>query len=304
MVPAPGVRPVFPPRVVVSVKALACELPAQSRIPLSRYSTRELARVVVERGITAAISGTTIWRWLDRDAIRPWFHRSWIFPRDPDFATKAGRVLDLYHGLWDGVALEKDDCVLSADEKTGIQARARTHPTDPPRSGEIMRVEHEYDRAGAMVYLAAWDVQRAKLFGRCEPVSGIVPFDTLVAQVMTQAPYASANRVFWIVDNGSSHRGTAAADRLTKRWPNLVLIHLPIHASWLNQIEIYFSILQRKLLHPNAFDSLFALEDGILAFQDRYQERAKPFDWRYTRQDLARLLTRLAVDSIPLAIPA
>ena len=286
------------------MKALACELPAQRGIPLSRYSTRDLARIVVERGIAASISGATVWRWLDREAIRPWFHRSWIFPRDPDFAEKAGRVLDLYHGMWEGVPLGNNDYVLSADEKTGIQARARTHPTAPPQPGDIMRVEHEYRRAGALVYLAAWDVRRAKLFGRCEPASGNVPFDALVAQVMEQPPYASARRVFWIVDNGSSHRGAPAVKRLTKRWPTLVLVHLPIHASWLNQIEIFFSILQRQLLCPNAFPSLFELEDSILAFQERYQDRAKPFAWKYTRNDLARLLGRLATDSVPLAISA
>lgn len=279
-------------------------MPKERGIPLSRYSTRELAHVVVERGITASISGATIWRWLARDAIRPWFHRSWIFPRDPEFAAKAGRVLDLYHGIWEGAPLGPDDYVLSADEKPSIQARARTHPTMPPRPGGVMRVEHEYGRAGALVYLAAWDVRHAKLFGRCEPRSGIVPFDALVAQVMQQAPYASARRVFWIVDNGSSHRGLAAAERLMKRWPSLILVHLPIHASWLNQIEIVFSILQRKVLRPNAFTSLFELEDCILAFQARYQQSAKPFDWKYTRADLARLLARLTTDSTSLKISA
>jgi hypothetical protein len=278
----------------VQVKALACELPAQSGVPLSRYSSRELARVVVERGITAVISGTTIWRWLAREAIRPWAHRSWIFPRDPDFAAKAGRVLDLYHRLWAGARLGRRDYVLSADEKTGIQARARAHPPAPPRAHQAMRVEHEYGRAGALVYLAAWDVHRAKLFGRCEPATGIASFDRLVAQVMTQAPYATARRVSWIVDNSSSHRGPAAARRLATRWPQLVLVHLPVHASWLNQIEIFFSILERKVLRPNTRESLFELEDGILAFQDRYQERAQPFEWKYTRADLASLLDRLA----------
>lgn len=276
-------------------------MPAQQGIPLSRYSTRDLARIVVERGIAASISGATVWRWLDREAIRPWFHRSWIFPRDPDFAVKAGRVLDLYQGTWEGVPLGTDDYVLSADEKTGIQARARPHASTPPQPGNMMRVEHEYGRAGALVYLAAWDVRRAHLFGRCEPASGNAPFDALVAQVMTEPPYATASRVFWIVDNGSSHRGLPAVKRLTKRWPNLVLVHLPVHASWLNQIEIFFSILQRKLLRPNAFESLFALEDAILAFQERYQDRAKPFAWKYTRHDLTRLLNRLATETGPLA---
>lgn len=265
---------------------------------------RDLADVVVEHGITASISGTTIWRWLTRDAIRPWTFRSWLFPRDPEFAAKAGRVLDLYHREWDGGPLGKEDYVLSADEKPSIQARARAHATVPPTPGAVMRVEHEYGRAGALVYLAAWDVHRAKLFGRCEPTSGIVPFDALVDQVMQHAPYQSARRVFWIVDNASSHRGAPAVGRLAKRWPNLILVHLPIHASWLNQIEIVFSVLQRKVLRPNAFDSLFELEDSILAFQEHYYADAQPFDWKYTRHDLARLLARPIPEPAALRIPA
>lgn len=271
---------------------------------MSRYSTRELARLVVEEGIAASISGTTVWRWLAHDAIRPWHVRSWIFPRDPDFAAKAGRVLDLYHHEWEGRPLGPDEFVLSADEKPSIQARARAHPSSPAGPDRPMRVEHEYDRAGALVYLAAWDVHRATLVGRCEPHSGIAAFDALVGQVMSKPPYAAARRVFWIVDNGSSHRGATAVARLTARWPSLVLVHLPIHASWLNQIEIVFSILQRKVLTPNAFDSLFEVEDAILAFEEHYQAVAKPFDWKYTRADLARLLERLTPQPSPLKVSA
>lgn len=296
MTHVPGVRPVFPPHVVVRVKRLACELPAERGLPFSRFSAQDVANEAIERGIVASISDATVWRWLNADAIRPWRHRSWIFPRDPHFGAKAGRVLDLYHGVWQGSPLGSDDFVLSADEKTSIQARCRKHPTSRPRAGGPMLLEHEYARAGALVYLAAWDVRRARLFGRCEPKSGIVPFDRLVADVMTQEPYASARRVFWVVDNGSSHRGDKATRRLAKRWPNLILVHLPVHASWLNQIEIFFSILQRKVLTPNDFDSLLTLEDRILAFQDRYQENARPFEWKFTREDLSHLLARLAVE--------
>ncbi|MGH7500428.1 MAG: IS630 family transposase [Longimicrobiales bacterium] len=291
----PGVRPVFPPHVVVRIKRLACELPAERGLPFSRFSAQDVANEAVARGIVASISDATVWRWLSAGAIRPWRHRSWIFPRDADFEAKAGRVLDLYHGVWQSTPLGSDDFVLSADEKTSIQARCRMHPTYAPRSGAPMRVEHEYARAGALVYLAAWDVRRAQLFGRCEPRSGIVSFDRLVADVMSQEPYASAKRVFWFVDNGSSHRGEKAAQRLARRWPNVILVHLPIHASWLNQIEIHFSILQREVLTPNDLDSLFALEDRILAFQHRYQENAKPFQWKFTRQDLSSLLAKLAL---------
>jgi hypothetical protein len=239
--------------VVVAVKALACELPANAGPPLARWQCPDLARAVVEQGIVASISGTTIWRWLSTDAIKPWQHRSWNFPRHPDLGPKAARVLDLYARRVDDKPLRPDEFVLSADEKTSIQARLRKHPTLPPTPGRPMRVEHEYARGGALAYLAAWDVHRAKVFGRCEDTSGIEPFNRLVDQVMTTEPYASARRVFWVVDNGSSHRGQPSIDRLQRRWPTLRLIHLPIHASWLNQVEIYFSVVQRKVLAPNDF---------------------------------------------------
>ena len=114
------------------MKALACELPARLGLPLSRFSRSELRRQVLAAGIVADISGTTIWRWLHADALRPWSQRSWIFPRDPEFGPKAGRVLDLYHRRWDGRALRGDEFVISADEKTQIPIRTRLHPITPP----------------------------------------------------------------------------------------------------------------------------------------------------------------------------
>lgn len=278
---------------MVQVKALACEIPARLGIPLSRFSRLELAREAVARGIVASISGATIWRWLSADALRPWYHRSWIFPRDPDFETKAGVVLDLYQGLWQGRQLRPDEYVICADEKTSLQGRIRLHPTQAPAPGQTMRVEHEYKRGGALAYLAAWDVRRAKVFGRCEQTTGIKPFERLVEQVMTQEPYASATQVFWIVDNGSSHRGKAAVKRLKRAWPTLTLVHLPVHASWLNQIEIYFSIVQRKVLVPNDFASLAAVEERLLAFEGRFAETAQPFEWKFTRRDLAIAMAKL-----------
>jgi hypothetical protein len=288
---------------VIEVKALACELPHQLGLPLSRFSLAELKREVVRRGLVAAIGETTLWRWLSQDAIRPWRHRSWIFPRDPEFTAKAGRILDLYAGVWDGVPLAPGDCVISADEKTSIQARRRRHATGPPAPGQPMRVEHEYRRRGAWAYFAAWDVRRAKLFGRCEPRTGILGFHRLVSQVMSREPYRSAPRVFWVVDNGSSHRGQRCIDRLHGRWPNLVVVHTPVHASWLNQIEIYFSIVQRKVLTPNDFTSRTRLKDRLLRFQAHYEEVAQPFQWKFTRRDLEELISKLAAaDQAKLAV--
>jgi hypothetical protein len=285
----------FPPEVVVSIKALACERPAHHGLPLARWSMSELAAEACRCGLVARIGRTTLWRWLDEDAIRPWQHRCWIFPRDPFFAEKAGRLLDLYQKTWQGVALAEDEFVISADEKTSIQARARLHPGLPTAAGRPMKVEHEYRRCGAWAYLAALDVHRAKVFGRCEPQSGIAPFERLVAQVMAQSPYRQARRVFWIVDNGSSHRGQRSVERMHARFPQVVLVHGPTHASWLNQVEIYFSILQRKVLTPNDFPSLSALSARLEAFERHYENTAQPFHWNFTRRDLTTLINDLSV---------
>lgn len=288
-----AVPAIFPPELVIQIKALACELPHRYGLPLSRFSTREIKRHAISQGLVASIGESTIWRWLSEDAIKPWNHRSWIFPRDPQFPEKAARILDLYEGRWKQKPLAPGDCVLCADEKTSIQARRRCHPTQPPDRRRPMKVEHEYERQGAWAYLAAWDVRRARIFGHCEPKTGIVPFARLVSQVMSQEPYCSAPRVFWILDNGSSHRGQASVQRLQGHWKNLIVVHTPVHASWLNQIEIYFSVLARKALQPNDFASLSELETRILGFQRHYQQAAQPFQWKFTRRDLERLLAKL-----------
>lgn len=239
------------------------------------------------------MSRSTIWRILDRDALKPWRFRSWLFPRDPDFAAKAGRVLDLYAGLWEGVPLSPDDCVCSADAKTSIQARVRCHASLPPAPDYPAYIAHAYERGGALAYLAAWDVRRGQIQGRCEDKTGKAPFGRLVDQVMRQEPDRSAPRVFWVVDNGSSHRGRPAARELAARYPTLILVHLPTHASWLTQVEIYFSIIQRKVLTPNDFADLTEVEQRLLAYENLYNDTARPFAWQFTREDLLPHLARL-----------
>jgi DDE superfamily endonuclease len=271
---------------------MACSLPAENGVPLSRWSAVELAREAVTRGICEQISGVTVWRWLSQDAIKPWQHRSWIFPRDPLFAQRAGPILDLYAGHWQGERLHPGDYVVCADEKPSIQARKRIARTRPARPGEGQKVEHEYERMGALCYLAAWDARRAKIFDRCAPKDGIEPFDALVDQFMSQHPYRAAQRVFLIIDNGSAHRGKRSIDRLQGAWPNLIPVHTPVHASWLNQGEIYFSVVQRKVVTPNDFADLGTLQAQLLAFGRRYEQIAAPFQWKFTRQDLHKLLAK------------
>jgi hypothetical protein len=290
---AAGEPALFPPEIIVAVKALACQLPKDLGLPFSKLTHHEIARQAEKQGIVASISGKTVWRWLSKDAIRPWCYRSWIWPRDPEFEQKAARVLDLYHGLWEGKPLSCYDFVICSDEKTSIQARRRLAPVTAPTSGRYGRVEHEYERMGALAYMAAWDVHQAKVFGLCRSTTGINSFRELVELIMRKEPYRSAHRVFWITDNGSSHRGQASIDRLKSWYPNAIQIHTPIHASWLNQVEIYFSVLQRKVLTPNDFESIDDLENRILSFQEVYETIAKPFEWKFTRDDMKRLLAKV-----------
>ena len=290
--PRSGRPKLIAPATRALVVALACERPAERGVPLRRYSLSELTVEVAIRlsSVGVAPSRTAIWRVLAHDALRPWRYRSWISPRDPHFLERAGPVLDLYACQWQGRPLWADEYVLSADEKTSIQVRRRLYPTLPSGPHQAMRVEHEYARAGVLQYLAAWDVHRAVVFGRCEPKTGKAAFGRLVDDVMDQEPYRSARRVFWIVDNGSSHRGDHAAAELQARHPRIVIVHTPTYASWVNQIEIYFSIIQRKVLKPNDYRSLEELEDALQSFARRYSALGKPFAWCFTRHDLEHRL--------------
>lgn len=283
----------FGSEVVAGIKALACEPPEQRAVPLSRWSSAEIATQAVVEGLVSAISSSTVRRWLAADAIKPWRYQSWIFPRDPDFAVKAARVLDLYARTFDGVALGPDDYVISADEKSQLQALRRCHQGRPAGPSQIAQVEFEYKRGGTLAYMGAYDVHHARLFGEVADKTGIVPFMKLVDTVMTTEPYASARAVYWIVDNGSSHNGQRSIDRMAATWLTARLVHLPVHASWLNQIEIVFSIIQRKVIKPADFAGLDALADRLLRFTDRYNQTARPFDWRFTSTDLHAMCHRV-----------
>jgi DDE superfamily endonuclease len=260
---------------------------------LSRQSLGDLA-LAARAELGKPISRTTVGRILDEDAIRPWQYEHWIFPRAANFFTKAAVVLDLYEGYWAGERLDPFDRLISADEKTSIQARVRCHASLPPGPGRRRRVEHEYERGGALQYLAAWDVQQGMVMGRCEARTGIEPFGRLVKQVMDRPEYAGAPRVFWVVDNGSSHRGQAAVKRMLGWYRNAVLVHTPVHASWLNQVEIYFSLVQRKVLTPNDFADLQEIELRLRLYEELTNSQPRAFHWRFTKYDLFNLLQRLA----------
>ena len=300
--PEAGVRPAFPPSLVVQVKALACELPHRLGLPLSRFSVEDIRQQVLAQGLVAQISGATIWRWLSRDALCPWRHRTWIFPRDPRFVEKAGPILDLYQGLWEGQPLGPGDFVLSADEKTSIQARRRIHASRPPAPGRPTLVEHEYERRGAWAYLAAWDVHRAKIFGRCETTTGIAPFDRLVEDVMGQEPYRSASpRVLdlrqRVLSPRPKSRSAPAHPAGPPSFPS-TRRSTPVGSTKSKSTSPSFSA---KSLLPCDFACLADLEAALLAFQYRYEKSAAPFRWTFTRAHLAALMQRLKASALPAA---
>jgi hypothetical protein len=293
MSPDGAVRRVFPPLDHALVKGVACELVAETNQPLSRQSLADIT-ARARPALGKPISRSTVWRILDTDAIKPWRYKYWIFPRDPHFAEKAGPILDLYAGMWQGQPLGPKDHILSADEKTSIQARLRCHPSLSPAPGRPARIEHEYERGGALQYLAAWDVRRGYVIGRCEPTTGIEPFGRLVHPVLAEEPYRSGERLFWIVDNGSSHRGEAAKTRLQQVDARIILVHTPVHASWLNQVESYFSIIQRKVLTPNDCANLEALRLRLALYEELSNQSPMPFQWKVDRPKLTALLAKIA----------
>jgi hypothetical protein len=281
----------FPPADHAVVVAMACEAVAETKLPISRQSVADLTSRA-KKALGKPISSSSVWRMLHEDAIKPWQYEHWIFPRDPLFAEKAGRILDLYAGIWEGKTLGPKDFVLSSDEKTSIQARKRKHPEQPPGRRRKRRIETEYKRKGALQYLATWDVHRGIVMGRCERRTGIRPFGRMVTQILSQEPYCDADRLFLIVDNGSSHRGKRSVERMHRRDKRIILVHTPVHASWLNQVEIYFSIIQRKVLTPNDFANLKAIRLRLALYEELTNRQPKPFAWKFTRQDLMDWLKR------------
>lgn len=275
-------------RIVVTV----CETLKKRELPLSRFSISDLHKIVIEEEGLADLSHGSLARILAENALKPWQYSYWLFPRDPNFVEKACVVLDLYAGFWEGQRLKPDEYVLSADEKT-IQVLKRKHPGLPAVPGHERRTEFEYERDGTIAYHAAWDVFRGRIFGRVAPNTCIVTFNKLVDSVMTREPYRNSARTFWIVDGGCAHHPNTFPARLQGMYSNAVAVSLPTHSSWLNQIEIYFSIVQRKALTPMDVTDSETLTQRLVKFQDYYQETAKPFDWKFTAADLKRRLDAL-----------
>ena len=283
-----------------AVVALACQLPAATGVPLAHWTGPELAAELTARNLVSSpVSASSVLRILAEHPVKPWQYQSWIYPRDPDFEARAKVIVDLYQGYYHGEPLGAGDRILSFDAKPQINARSRLHPTLPAAPGRPVRYEHEYKRQGSLALLAGLDVRTGRVFASTPLTTGIKPFMDLAGQVMARPEYKDAPRVFVIVDNGSDHRGQAAVTRLARAHPNAIMIHTPVHASWLNQIEIFFSVIQKKVVTPNDFDSLGQLSRTLLAFIARYNQTARPFSWKFTAGDLHDLMDRISKHNQP-----
>lgn len=285
--PRPGRPPVYGDVERALVTAIACELPANRGLPLSRLSTGDIHEQVA-RELVPCPSRSTIAAWLAQAAIRPWTYTSWVTPRDPQFEQKTVPVLDLYNGLWDGEELSERDVVICADEKTGVQARSRRRT--PPGPHTPNHVEHQYKRHGTCIYQAALIVGTGEVVGHCVDRNTRANFELLVEEVMTHPICLAADRVFWILDNGSAHHPNTFTWWLKQQYGDVEVLHLPTGASWLNQMELYFSVLTRKALAGESFPSVSALRNRIDGFEDRWNRTPTPIEWTYTSEQLTQLL--------------
>jgi len=255
---------------------LACELPDRVGRSLSLWTCAELARTAARDGIVESISPQTVQRILASCKLKPWRVHHWLSPkveRDAAFASAVRNLADLYTRK-----LPLNERVLSLDEKTSIQPRPRTHPTLPARPECVpVRVEHEYKRAGAINLLASFDTRSGEVISICRPRKRMVEFIELLEEIDRRTP-ASVTKVHLVCDNVITHRG-----KLVRAWlaahPRFVVHHTPVHCSWMNQVEQWFSILQRKRLAAVNFVSLADLESKIAAFIAEWNEAAHPFDW-------------------------
>jgi hypothetical protein len=279
-------RAFSPSAARAQVTALACTLPRDTGRPLSRWSATELARAVLQRGIVSSISAATVTRWLHADQIKPWQYRSWQQPTDPRFLERAVPILDLYeraHGL-----ARNGHIIVYADEKTSIQARKARGGMTPAGHGQPMHVGDRYQRRGAVQLFAGLLVHRGETLARCFERRRFDDFQRFLRMLFTSLWCKRIRVLHLILDNGSTHAPQQLASwirTLALRFD--VRLHwLPVHASWLDQIEIVFSVLQKKVLTPNDFDSTRHVERCLLAFLAERNRMARPIQWSYTSKSL------------------
>jgi hypothetical protein len=290
---------VFPPERGAHVTASACSLPQTTALPLARWSRAELARRVAASCPYAAVSPSTVGRWLRAEKIRPWRYRLWQHIHEPvSFLARARPVLQLYAQA--SKLLRDGTWLVCVDEKTSIQAREAEQAPRPAIRRQYARQSPRYSRRGARHLFAGLSVGDGQVVGACRTRKRFGEFQSFITEVLVpEAKRRGVQRVSLILDNGPTH-----APKQLERWLQQQAVEqgwsvtfqvywLPTNASWLDQIEIWFSLLQRKLLQPNHFPSTTALERAIATFISYYNQTAKPIKWTYTVEKLEHKLGSL-----------
>ena len=278
------------------VTATACSLPRQIGTPLARWSRSEIARWIANRLPQPAPSASTVGRWLKAERIRPWRYHAWQHIHDPErFLQRAGPVLQVYAQALS--LLREGSWSVCLDEKTSIQAREGEQPPRPAKRGHPQLRESRYHRRGARHLFAGLSVADGQVYGLCRRRKGFADFQAFVQQVIVpEALRRRVREVSLILDNGTTHAPKQLEGWLREQEQVLEgqlhfhLYWLPTNASWLDQLEIWFSILQRKLLQPNHFVSAQDLEQAISDFIAYYNQAAKPITWTYTVEQLEQKL--------------
>jgi transposase len=255
---------------------IACERPDRRGRSLSQWDAPELARELVAEGLTDAISASTVWRILNAHQLKPWRHHMWLSPdapRDAVFYTRVQNLIDLYTR-----PLAAHEVVLCVDEKTSLQPRPRKAPTWPAQPGFIPnRVEHEYRRAGALQLFAAFDTRTGRVYGRTYDRKRQVEFIDFLTHLEAEIP-AAVTTIHLILDNVSTHHGRLVREWLTHH-PRFQMHFTPVHCSWMNQVEQWFGLLQRKRFRLVDFLSKEDLRSKIDQFIGEWNAHAHPFNW-------------------------
>jgi transposase len=273
-----GRRP-FPPEIATYLVKLACELPDLADRSLSLWTCAELARSLIRDEVVTTISPQTVQRMLASYRLKPWRVHHWMspkVPRDQEFRRRVLDIQDLYTR-----PLGPDEIVYSVDEKTSLQPRSRTSPTKPARPDlSPVRVEHEYVRKGALQLFAAFNPRTGQVLGICRHRKRQVEFLELLAELERSTP-ASIRLIHVLCDNVRTHHGKQVRAWL-ERHPRFQFHFTPVHCSWMNQVEQWFSILQRKRMTASNFEDLADLEKKVTAFITEWNQTAHPFDWSET----------------------
>ncbi len=245
--------------------------------PESHWTMRNVAEALDDE---VGISASQVWRILTELDLKPWQTRSWLTSHDPDFWEKASDVCGLYLNPPD------NGLVLSVDEKTGMQAKSRINPTKGPRPGMVERKEFEYRRHGTTALFAALDVHSGEIISETKTRNRSVEFISFLEHLDRVTP--DELTLHLVLDNGPSH-----TSRETRKWldhpgrkERFKVHHTPTHASWLNQVELFFSILTRGLLRRGEFESVDELATKVTAFITEYNHKSKPFRWTYEGKPL------------------